>query len=98
MANAVSSSTATLAFTFARPLSPVHVVPSRKMIVTDAPGIPRRARSRSRAAWRRSSIETVVTLGRERPSPGSRSGAGRALGAGDGATVADGNGDAAVVE
>ena len=62
-AKAVSSATGTLRATSARPLTPVQLVPSRKTIVAETPGIPRRARRRSSWAWSRVPIGVVVRRG-----------------------------------
>src|SRR6188472_4037232 len=62
-ANAVPSATGTLRATSARPLTPVQLVPSRKTIVADTPGIPRRVRSRSSWTWSRVPIGVVVRRG-----------------------------------
>src|SRR4029079_14173709 len=68
-AKAVSSATGTLRATSARPLTPVQLVPSRKTIVAETPGIPRRARRRSSWACSRVPIGVVVRRGLAIPFP-----------------------------
>ena len=71
--------------TSARPLVPVHDVPSRKMIVTDTPGIPSRARTSSSSTWRLDADGAIA--------PGSRPGCGpavRPVGVGTGVGIAVG--------
>ena len=98
-ANAVSSVTSVARATSASPLVPVHVVPSRKMIVAETPGIPSRRRAASSRSCRRVSMSTTVTRGRLGGSPGASDAVGVAAdGAsdvggsveGDGGTAGDG--------
>src|SRR5689334_943264 len=96
-ANAVPSTTGTLRATSARPLTPVQLVPSRKTIVADTPGIPRRVRRRSSWAWSRVPTGVVVRRGLASavPSGGGACGApggveAAAEGGGDGGAEGDG--------
>src|SRR4029079_5707580 len=92
-AKAVSSATGTLRATSARPLTPVQLVPSRKTIVAETPGIPRRARRRSSGACSRVPIGAVVRRGLAIPSPsGAGVGGVGAEGVADASADADGDG------
>src|SRR4051812_35455707 len=66
-ANAVSGATGDFDATTARPLTPVHDVPSGNMTVADTPGMPAFLRNRSSDAWSALSswLVAVGTLGGE---------------------------------
>src|SRR6476661_4892477 len=91
-AKAVAAATWTLRPTSARPLTPVQLVPSRKTIVAETPGIPRRTRRRSSWACSRVPIGVVVRRGLAIPFPSGAGGFGTGGGAPEASADADGDG------